>query len=169
MFGGDVCPISNVKTEPCRLGPEHLAGASARSPHQKNPLNYLFEISPPIFLFFSWKGCFLGGDDYCPGSRGVGASPSRQSRRAAHTTTPHRPLIHNLAKHRRSYSDSPENLWVAFYFWAPLFFLWITYLCWRQALLARGRYIYRLPQSTRNWQHSRRSLNGSGGLFLSSV
>jgi len=46
-------PISNVKTEPCRLGPERLAGASARSPHQKNPLNYLFEISPPIFLFFS--------------------------------------------------------------------------------------------------------------------
>ena len=45
-------PISNVKTEPCRLGPERLAGASAARPTQKNPLNYLFEISPPIFLFF---------------------------------------------------------------------------------------------------------------------
>ncbi|MDO4759648.1 MAG: hypothetical protein Q4A30_02635 [Candidatus Saccharibacteria bacterium] len=46
-------PISSLKVEPCRLGPERLAGASARSPHQKNPLNYLFEISPADFLFFS--------------------------------------------------------------------------------------------------------------------
>ena len=55
-------PISNVKTEPCRLGPERLAGASAARPTQKNPLNYLFEISPPIFLFFLVeKGVFWVG------------------------------------------------------------------------------------------------------------
>ena len=55
-------PISSVMAaEPCRLSPGRLAGARARSPHQKNPLPYFFEFPPAEISFLVVKGVSGGG------------------------------------------------------------------------------------------------------------
>ena len=66
--------------EPCKLSPNAYAGSPALAPPEK-PFALFFEFPPAEISFLVVKGVFWWFD-YCQSSRGVGASPNRQSRRA---------------------------------------------------------------------------------------